>query len=174
MTKAGAEVTIRLAVPGDVEAIVALDRAIAEVPHWAAGEYRVALAGMAREPWRCMYVAELAGRIAGFAVGRVDCIEEDCAGELETVGVAEGARRRGVGRSLCGAVIAWCRENGALRVELEVRSRSAGPIALYRELGFEAIGSRPRYYRDPADDAMLMRLDLGGEPDRAGVQAGPL
>ena len=66
----------------------------------------------------------------------------------------------GWGGRLCGAVIEWCREQGAAAVELEVRAASEGAIALYRGLGFVAVGRRPGYYREPVDDAVLMRLDL--------------
>jgi ribosomal-protein-alanine N-acetyltransferase len=33
-------------------------------------------------------------------------------------------------------------------------------MGLYRGLGFIPVGHRPRYYSDPVDDAVLMRLDL--------------
>jgi ribosomal-protein-alanine N-acetyltransferase len=45
-------------------------------------------------------------------------------------------------------------------LELEVRAGRAGAIALYTGLGFVIVGRRRRYYREPVDDALLMRLDL--------------
>ena len=45
-------------------------------------------------------------------------------------------------------------------MELEVRAGSAGAIGLYEGLGFVGVGRRRGYYRDPVDDAVLMRLDL--------------
>jgi [ribosomal protein S18]-alanine N-acetyltransferase len=41
-----------------------------------------------------------------------------------------------------------------------VRASNAGAIALYKLLGFVEAGRRPRYYQDPQDDAVLMRLTL--------------
>ncbi len=35
-------------------------------------------------------------------------------------------------------------------------------IDLYRRLGFVAVGQRKGYYREPLDDAVLMRLHLAG------------
>jgi ribosomal-protein-alanine N-acetyltransferase len=96
----------------------------------------------------------------GFAVGHVTVLETEVLAELESVGVADSARRAGIGRALCEAVIAWVRGQGAEQIELEVRSRSDGAIALYRGLGFAAVGMRPKYYREPVDDAVLMRLAL--------------
>jgi len=80
--------------------------------------------------------------------------------ELESVAVSSDARRAGVGRSLCAAVIEWCRTQGAAEIELEVRAGSAGAIALYLGLGFVAEGRRSGYYREPTDDGVLMRLKL--------------
>ena len=82
--------------------------------------------------------------------------------ELESVAVDLRARRGGVGRALCGAVMDWCRRQGAAAVELEVRAASGGAIDLYRGLGFVAVGRRAGYYSGPLDDAVLMRLDLVG------------
>jgi ribosomal-protein-alanine N-acetyltransferase len=80
--------------------------------------------------------------------------------------VASSARRAGTGRALCCAVLDWCRSNRATEVVLEVRAGSAGAIALYAGLGFTQAGRRPRYYRDPDEDALILRLPL----DRSGPQ----
>ena len=69
------------------------------------------------------------------------------------------ARRMGVGRALCEAVIDWCKGQSAA-LELEVRAGSEGAIALYEGLGFVVTGRRGGYYREPAEDAVLMHLDL--------------
>ena len=95
-----------------------------------------------------------------FAVGKVIGIGSESSAELESVAVAASARRAGVGRALCAAVIDWCRAQGAQAIELEVRAASSGAIALYSGLGFVVEGRRPRYYREPMDDAVLMRLKL--------------
>jgi len=81
-------------------------------------------------------------------------------GELESVAVEGAARRMGLGRALCGVVIEWCKRQGAAVVELEVRAGSGGAIALYSGLGFVVTGRRGGYYQRPAEDAILMRLDL--------------
>ena len=46
-------------------------------------------------------------------------------------------------------------------MELEVRAGSVGAIALYEGLGFVVVGRRRGYYREPVEDALLMRLELG-------------
>lgn len=167
------EVRFRLASDEDIEAVVRLDRTLDTLPHWPAAEYRTAIAGGHPQRLRCLFVAELGGEIVGLAVGRVDRIAGECVAELESVGVARSAQRQGIGRELCRSVIGWCRSQGASHLDLEVRSQSAGAVALYGELGFVTEGKRRSYYRDPADDAILMRLDLKlGQADRSS-QAGP-
>lgn len=132
-----------------------VERSAVEAPHWGEAEYRAALDdGVAVR--RCLMVAEVEGRLAGFAVGKVAA----GVGELESVAVASEERRRGVGRALCLAVMEWCRGQNAQTMELEVRAGSLGAIALYEGLGFVAAGLRRRYYREPVEDALLMQMEL--------------
>jgi ribosomal-protein-alanine N-acetyltransferase len=153
---------VRVAEAGDVAGVVALERAIAEAPHWAEGEYAAMVdpdkAGGAVR--RCFFVAEAEGRLLGFAVGKVIGSDGEGVAELESVAVESAVRRGGVGRALCGAVADWCRGEGVAPLELEVRMGSAGAIALYSGLGFVVVGRRVGYYREPVEDALLMRLDL--------------
>lgn len=111
---------------------------------------------------RCLFVAEEGAgeerRVIGFAAGRAVDAAGEVVGELENVAVAEEVRRGGTGEALCEAVIEWCKAAGAGGVELEVRSKNAVAIALYRRLGFVEEGRRRAYYREPVDDAVLMRL----------------
>ncbi len=158
---------VRMAGAADVAAVVSLERATAEAPHWAETGYSsivdaigVADSGVGGVR-RCLLVAVLGNQIVGFAVGMVVGLKGTGAGELESVAVSATARRMGCGRALCGAVVEWCRGEGAAEVDLEVRAGSAGAIALYEGLGFVAVGRRPGYYRDPVEDALLMQLKLG-------------
>ena len=58
---------------------------------------------------------------------------------------------------LIEAVLAEARSRGMLRIFLEVREGNRGARALYRTLGFETIGRHRLYYRDPPEDALIMR-----------------
>jgi [ribosomal protein S18]-alanine N-acetyltransferase len=178
----GVGLLVRVGSAEDLAGIVALERAVVEAPHWGEGEYRTIVrsqedarvGGQGGGVRRCLFVAEAAGRLVGFAVGKVMGTGPDCFAELESVVVDAGARRGGVGRALCEAVMDWCRGEGAAAMELEVRAGSAGAIALYGELGFVVVGRRAAYYpglsdrtaygtvyeEGPAEDAVLMRLEL--------------
>jgi len=151
---------IRLARAADLDAVVRLERATAEAPHWAEAEYAAMLAAGIDTIRRCLFVAETDGEVIGFAVGKVIGVGPGSSAELESVAVDLEERRGGVGRTLCLAVIDWCRGQGAELMDLEVRAASAGAIALYDGLGFIAVGRRRGYYVAPEDDAVLMRLKL--------------
>ena len=161
-----ARVQVRTAVASDLDAVVALERVAENAPHWPEATYAAILSSQSAEgapaTHRCLIVAEADDELVGFAVGVVqpagDAPGMDRLAELESVVVAVDARRAGIGRALCGTVLEWCRMQGAAEVVLEVRAASSGAIALYEGLGFKLVGRRPRYYCDPEDDALMMRL----------------
>lgn len=152
-------IRVRGAEIDDLPQVIELERAIPEAPHWTGADYAAILRPRSTGAGRRLFVADTRDGLGGFAVGKVIAGLEGFA-ELESVAVRADARRGGVGRALCEAVRDWSREQGATVLELEVRAASAGAIALYERLGFERQGVRRSYYKDPADDALLMRLRL--------------
>jgi ribosomal-protein-alanine N-acetyltransferase len=156
MGKTGGRMSIVIATAAleDVAKIVALERAAVEAPHWPEATYAALVTETEGPQRRCLLVANVDSELVGFAVGRVLGDEA----ELESVAVRSSARRRGVGRALCAAVVAWAWEQGATTMELEVRASSAGAIGLYQALGFVVTGSRCGYYTAPDEDAFLMHL----------------
>jgi len=148
-------VRISVALPRDLVHVLALERDIAEAPHWSEAEYSAIAAAVESSVRRRLLLAWEGGELVGFAVGKVAAAEA----ELESVAVRASSRRCGVGRALCEAVLDWVWEQGARISELEVRASSVGAIELYAGLGFEVMGRRRRYYREPDEDAVLMRLE---------------
>lgn len=75
---------------------------------------------------------------------------------VTNVAVTSDARRMGVGRTL----VKVCSENAKLRgasfISLEVRLSNTAAIGLYKSEGFESVAVRPRFYRDPEEDALIM------------------
>lgn len=92
----------------------------------------------------------------GFLSGRVSAREL----HINNIGVHETARRRGIGNALMTAAFAAGRRQGALMAILEVRAGNVAAQSLYRRFGFEVVGRRRQYYRDPAEDALLMNTAL--------------
>jgi ribosomal-protein-alanine N-acetyltransferase len=152
-------VIVRFARPEDITGVVSLERSVIEAAHWAEDEYSTMIRSEVGENVRrCLLVAESGGNLVGFAVGRV--IVGEVRGELENIAVAEGARRLGTGRALCEAMMTWFRGVGAKGAELEVRSANRIAATLYQSLGFAPAGVRKGYYREPVDDAVLMRVEF--------------
>lgn len=174
----------------DLDAIVALDRATDTAPHWPRSSYAQALPanamselGAVSSPSRCIFVANTLAEnqspgttlLLGFAVCILEpapapgvsstaAIEQGSitrSAELESIVVASAARRGGIGRRLCTAVLDWCHSHGATAITLEVRAGNAAALALYHRLGFAQVGRRPRYYRLPEEDAIVLQLALG-------------
>lgn len=98
-----------------------------------------------------------AKRVSGFVAARVS------AGELHVnnIGVREEARRRGLGKKLLGLALALGAKAGAERAILEVRAGNRAAQYLYAGLGFTTAGRRHNYYRQPAEDALVMTMRLG-------------
>jgi len=88
--------------------------------------------------------------------------------EVLTLCTRPSARRRGVARRLLSALDERLRAAGVSTLFLEVGADNEAAIALYRGLGFRAVGERRGYYggeegKDEAGgDAVIMRRDLTG------------
>jgi ribosomal protein S18 acetylase RimI-like enzyme len=81
--------------------------------------------------------------------------------ELETIAVAPRSRRRGLARRLFGDMVEEFKVKGITEVILEVRASNRTALQFYGALGFVETGRRSRYYADPVEDAILMRLGIG-------------
>jgi ribosomal-protein-alanine N-acetyltransferase len=84
------------------------------------------------------------------------------ADELHVLNVATmpAFRRRGVGRALMDAALAFARENQVRLLILEVRRNNRPAIRLYKGLGFFISNLREGYYTDNGEDALEMMLEL--------------
>ncbi|MEY4327369.1 MAG: tRNA ((37)-N6)-threonylcarbamoyltransferase complex transferase subunit TsaD [Actinomycetota bacterium] len=80
--------------------------------------------------------------------------------DIQTIGIASEQRGKGLGRELMQRLIAKARELGSEQIMLEVRADNAVAIALYKDLGFEQIDVRKRYYQPAGVDALIMRLPI--------------
>ena len=78
--------------------------------------------------------------------------------DIMTIATAPAFRGRGVGRALIAEMAARLKTMGLQWLTLEVRPSNTAALGLYEAMGFQQVGRRPRYYRDPVDDAILMTL----------------
>ncbi len=78
-------------------------------------------------------------------------------GELYRIAVKESERKQGGGRLLLQSFLDTLEERGAPVCFLEVRESNLAALSLYRSLGFLSVGRRKKYYKDPPEDALLLR-----------------
>ena len=142
---------IRPANPADISAMRALAEQSATAAHWGEREYAAVFAPEA--PPRIALVATEDVEIFGFAIAR--CAPEEW--EIENVVVSPQRRRRGVGSELVRQILRVVHQSGASSVLLEVRDSNTAARQMYERLGFAEAGRRPGYYRDPTEDALLLR-----------------
>jgi [ribosomal protein S18]-alanine N-acetyltransferase len=107
-------------------------------------------------PGVAAFVSQRSGAISGIVVGR-QVLDE---AEILNLAVTTGMRRQGEGRALVRHILQQFVERKVSRVFLEVRESNAGAIAFYRGLGFQAVGTRRDYYREPTEAATVMELML--------------
>ena len=82
-------------------------------------------------------------------------------GESDMMNIAVDAhyRRQGIAQALVKELVAQLKEKGNHSLTLEVRISNQPAIALYEKLGFEHVGKRPNYYRNPKEDALILRKE---------------
>lgn len=80
--------------------------------------------------------------------------------QITNVVVRRESRCQGIGKRLVEFILDCARAEMCATCTLEVRNSNAHAQSLYRSLGFEVKGKRPKIYRDPDDDAVLMEKTL--------------
>ncbi len=97
-------------------------------------------------------VYEELGAVLGYCVLRTLADE----GEIQRIAVDPAFRRQGIARKLMESMAAVARMKGAREVALEVRESNVSARKLYESYGFRQEAGRRDYYRNPAEDAIIM------------------
>lgn len=137
-----------------VGALMPFEREMFGPEAWSRQSY---LAELSDTRHRTYVAAEDAdGALLGWAGVRVLADE----GEILTVGVVPGARRRGIGARLVEHLVTTARERGAKALYLEVRVDNEAAQGLYEREGFTRVGLRRGYYDGGRVDAVVMLREL--------------
>ena len=80
--------------------------------------------------------------------------------DMMNVAVHPDFRRKGVAELLVRELVAALGKNDNHCLTLEVRASNVPAIALYEKLGFAQIGLRKNYYRNPKEDALILRKEF--------------
>ena len=100
-------------------------------------------------------VATEGDTVAGY-IGSQTVMDET---DMMNVAVHPDFRRRGIAEALVTGLVEELKNNGSHCLTLEVRASNAPAIALYEKLGFSEIGRRKNYYRNPREDALILRKE---------------
>ena len=120
------------------------------------------------DPWSVNSIAsELNNPLAFWLVAvEGDCVagyvgSQTVLGETDMMNIAVHPvfRRKGVAESLINALVAELQELGSRSLTLEVRASNEPARKLYEKLEFRQIGRRPNYYRNPREDACILRKE---------------
>ena len=79
--------------------------------------------------------------------------------DMMNIAVAPDYRRQGIAEKLVTELISGLRQKGNHSLMLEVRVSNTSARQLYDKLGFEQVGLRKNYYRNPKEDAMILRKE---------------
>ncbi|HMK55328.1 MAG TPA: ribosomal protein S18-alanine N-acetyltransferase [Dissulfurispiraceae bacterium] len=104
-------------------------------------------------------VAVLDDRIVGYVMARL-ILEE---GHLMDLAVHPAFRARGIAKMLMEDVIKGLHFNRCRVFFLEVRASNDTALKLYADIGFNVVGTRKNYYKDPVEDAFVMMLDINAK-----------
>jgi [ribosomal protein S18]-alanine N-acetyltransferase len=148
------EMLIRPATAADLPAIRALEQAAETAAHWSARDYDSLFAPDA--PKRLALVAEEHGRLCAFIIA--NCATNDW--EIENVVVAPTFRHQGIATQLIRQIVQRAQAVHATSVLLEVRESNLAARQLYTKAGFTEAGRRPGYYRNPAEDALILKISM--------------
>ena len=95
-------------------------------------------------------------RVAGY-VGSQSVMGES---DMMNVAVHPDFRRQGVAEKLVLELVVALAKNDNHCLTLEVRASNVSAISLYEKLGFAQVGLRKNYYRNPKEDALILRKEF--------------
>ena len=106
-------------------------------------------------PLSLWLVAQQGQTLLGY-VGSQTCLDET---DMMNIAVSPAFRRQGVARALIEALVSALRQRGSRQLTLEVRASNGPARQLYESLGFLQVGLRKNYYRNPKEDALILRKE---------------
>ena len=79
--------------------------------------------------------------------------------DMMNLAVLPEFRRLGIGKELVKQLINALQSRSAQSLSLEVRQSNVPAIQLYESLGFLQVGLRPNYYKNPKENALILRKE---------------
>jgi ribosomal-protein-alanine N-acetyltransferase len=136
----------------DIRGVLDLHRECGLEP-WTEASYREAL----NQPRSRLIVAENRCDLAGFISARLITSSELC--EIFNICVSPLYRKQQIGAGLLSELFEQF-PSQIRKVWLEVREGNSTAIIFYEKHGFKTVGMRKNFYRNPAEDGLLMEKVL--------------
>jgi ribosomal-protein-alanine N-acetyltransferase len=138
-------ITIRPLSYSDLPQVIAIERRAFPTP-WSLAMFVLELS----KPSGVCLAAARDGKLVGYLI----CSRYADVWHLMNIAIDPSARRHGYARALLEAMV----QRGGVDdpYTLEVRTSNQPAIALYERFGFRPAGTRPRYYHDTGEDAVIM------------------
>ena len=105
--------------------------------------------------WAYWLVAVQDDMVVGY-IGSQSTIDET---DVMNVAVHPDWRRQGIAAQLIENLIEELKKRGSHALMLEDRASNAPAISLYEKMGFRQVGLRKNYYRNPKEDALILRKE---------------
>ena len=127
----------------------------ANIDAWSASDYAAEI----HRADSVVLKASAGGVVEGMLVSRlVPGITERPDAELYNIAVSSGSKRKGIGGTLLRELVSILCERGVENLWLEVRESNTKAITFYEKHGFAAEITRPQFYSNPSENAVIMRL----------------
>lgn len=95
------------------------------------------------------------GSVVGYIGSQTVMGESD----MMNVAVHPDHRRKGIAETLISELMEALKRRQSQCLTLEVRASNEPAKQLYEKLGFVQVGKRPNYYRNPKEDALILRKE---------------
>ena len=79
--------------------------------------------------------------------------------DMMNIAVHPDHRRKGIAERLVNELVEKLKQRQSKCLTLEVRASNAPAKQLYEKLGFREVGCRKNYYRNPKEDALILRKE---------------
>jgi ribosomal-protein-alanine N-acetyltransferase len=150
-------VQIRHATSADLPPIRDLERQTETAAHWSDADYDALFAPDAPRRIALIIATETQPQqINGFVIARCNSDEW----EIENVIISRDLRHQGMGSALIRELLNLAKKHSPISVLLEVRESNLAARRLYETLGFSQVGRRKNYYRDPSEDALMLKISI--------------
>ncbi len=157
LNRAAAPPQLRRLSYSDLPSVISIERRSFPTP-WSLAMFVLELS----KPSGICLAAAAGDELQGYLV----CSRYEAVWHLMNVAVAPEHRRTGVAT---GLITRLFEDSGdGLPFTLEVRTSNREAIEMYEGFGFRSAGTRPRYYHDNGEDALIMWLDA---PKRASAKS---